>query len=139
MVRRLLIIKGARTCKYLLYATLMGLDMIHGPKVKNGSAALRQILDIQLFRLFPLIPDEFVHGTSSIGTFISLPIQGVQECLKWMSYTSWMSWTLDIEIVSAILIESDFSLTWDQFHWKFYLFLFPCTYRTSKFNFVCVL
>jgi hypothetical protein len=52
---------------------------------------------------------------------------------------SWMSWTLDIVIDSAILIESDFSWTWDWWHWKFYLVLFPCICRTSKFDFICVL
>jgi hypothetical protein len=26
---------------------------------------------------------------------------------------SWMTWTLDIKIVLAILVESDFSWTWD--------------------------
>jgi hypothetical protein len=26
---------------------------------------------------------------------------------------SWMSWTLDIEIVLAIMVQSDFSWTWD--------------------------
>jgi hypothetical protein len=50
-----------------------------------------------------------------------------------------MSWTLDIEIVSAILVESDFSWTWDQFHWKVYLVLFPCICRTSKSDLVYVL
>jgi hypothetical protein len=28
----------------------------------------------------------------------------------------WMSWTLDIEIISAILVYSNFSWTWDQCH-----------------------
>jgi hypothetical protein len=30
--------------------------------------------------------------------------------------SSRMSWTLNIENVSAILVESDFSLMWDQHH-----------------------
>jgi hypothetical protein len=62
------------------------LDTIHGPKAKNNGTAPRQILDIQLFHRFPLIPDEFGHGTSSIGTFISLYFQGVQEHPNWISY-----------------------------------------------------
>jgi hypothetical protein len=53
--------------------------------------------------------------------------------------SSWTSWTLDIEIVLAILAESDFSWNWDQFHWKFYLILFPCIHRTSKSDFICSL
>jgi hypothetical protein len=53
--------------------------------------------------------------------------------------SSWMSWTLDIEFVLAILIETNFCWTWDQCHWKFYLVLFPCICKTSKSNFVCVM
>jgi hypothetical protein len=49
------------------------------------------------------------------------------------------SWALDIETVLAILVESDFCLTWDQFHWKFCLILFLCTCRTYKSDFVCIL
>jgi hypothetical protein len=33
--------------------------------------------------------------------------------------SSWMSWTLDTEIFSAILVESYFSQTLDWFHWNF--------------------
>jgi hypothetical protein len=46
MVRWLLIIKGIGMYMYPLDATLMGLDTIHGPKVKNGGVAPRQILDV---------------------------------------------------------------------------------------------
>jgi hypothetical protein len=53
--------------------------------------------------------------------------------------SSWTSWTLDIDIVLAILLESDFSWTWDQCHYKFYLVFFPHIYRISKSDFVCVL
>jgi hypothetical protein len=49
-----------------------GIDTIHGPKGKNGGAAPRQILGVQVFRQFLLIPDEFVYGTSSIGMAIPL-------------------------------------------------------------------
>jgi hypothetical protein len=38
---KLLIIKGLGMWKYPLDATLMGLDMIHGPKAKNDGAAPR--------------------------------------------------------------------------------------------------
>jgi hypothetical protein len=50
-----------------------------------------------------------------------------------------MSWILDVELVLAILVESDFSWTWDWGHWKLYLILFSCICRTSKKHFVCVL
>jgi hypothetical protein len=53
--------------------------------------------------------------------------------------SSWTSWTLDIEFFSAILVESEFGWTWDQFHWKGYFVLSPCIYRMSKSNFVCVM
>jgi hypothetical protein len=88
MVWQLLIIKGLGMYRYPLYAPLMGLDTIHGPKAKNGSAALRQILDIQLFRWSPLISDEFGHETCSIGNFISLPSHVVQEWPNWILYAS---------------------------------------------------
>jgi hypothetical protein len=52
---------------------------------------------------------------------------------------SWMSLTLDIEIVSAIMDESNFSLTWDQGHCYFCLVLFLYICRMSKSDFVCVL
>jgi hypothetical protein len=52
---------------------------------------------------------------------------------------SWMSSTLDIAIVSAILVESHFSWTWDQYHWKVLLVLFPCICRTSKSDVVYIL
>jgi hypothetical protein len=53
--------------------------------------------------------------------------------------SSWMSWTLYIEIVSAILVQSDFSSPWDEFHCKGYLVLFPCICRESKSDSVWVL
>jgi hypothetical protein len=49
MVQRLLIIKGLGTCKYPFGSNPNGLDTIHAPKAKNGGAAPRQILDVQLF------------------------------------------------------------------------------------------
>jgi hypothetical protein len=54
-----------------------GLDMIHGPKAKNGGATLRQILDVKLFRRFPFILNDSRHATSAIGKAISLTSQGV--------------------------------------------------------------
>jgi hypothetical protein len=49
------------------------------------------------------------------------------------------SWVLDIEIVSAILTESDFSCIWEKFHWKGYLVLFSWICRTLKEELVCIL
>jgi hypothetical protein len=53
--------------------------------------------------------------------------------------SSWTSWTLYFEIVSAILVQSDFSWTWDQLHCNGYLIFFPCICRTSKYDLVCTL
>jgi hypothetical protein len=55
-----------------------GLDTIHNANARIGIAAPRQILDVQLFRWSPFIPDEFGDGISSIRNIISLPHQGVQ-------------------------------------------------------------
>jgi hypothetical protein len=74
-----------------LDTTLMGLDTIHGPMAKNGGAAPKHILDVQLFLRFPLIPDELGHWTSSFGNDISLTFQGLQERPNWMLYTTWTS------------------------------------------------
>jgi hypothetical protein len=52
-----------------------GLDTIHDPNVKNGDTTLRQIMDVQLFRRFLLISDEFRDGTSSVGKVIFVPFQ----------------------------------------------------------------
>jgi hypothetical protein len=52
----------------------------------------------------------------------------------------WTSWTLNIEIVSAILVKSNYSWTCYWCHWKFYLIiLFLSICRMSKSDFVCVL
>jgi hypothetical protein len=53
--------------------------------------------------------------------------------------SSWMSWTLDVEFISAVLVKSDFITIWDQCHWNVYLVLFTSICRTSKYDFVCVL
>jgi hypothetical protein len=52
---------------------------------------------------------------------------------------SWMSWTLDIEIVSPILVASDASWTWYWIHWKVYLVLFLSICRMLKYDFICLL
>jgi hypothetical protein len=78
--------KGSRDVQVPPRRNPNGLDTIHGPKAKNGGIAPRQILDVQLFWRFMLIPDEFGHGTSSIGKNISLPFHRTQECPNWMSY-----------------------------------------------------
>jgi hypothetical protein len=53
--------------------------------------------------------------------------------------SSWTCWTLYIEIVFTIMVQSDFSWTWDQCHWKGYLVLFPWICRTSKSDLVCIM
>jgi hypothetical protein len=50
-----------------------------------------------------------------------------------------MSWALDIEIVSAYMVDFDFSLTWDWCHWKLYVILFLFICIMSKSEFVCIL
>jgi hypothetical protein len=44
---------------------------------------------------------------------------------------------LEIGTVLMITDDSDFSWTWDQIHWKGYLLIFPCIYRTSKTEVLC--
>jgi hypothetical protein len=83
--------KGSRDVQVLLGHNPNGIDMIHSPKAKNGGAAPRQILNIELFQRSLLILDEFGHETNSIGKCISLPFQGVQERPNWMSYVTWES------------------------------------------------
>jgi hypothetical protein len=41
--------KGSRDVQVIPEHNPNGLHTIHGPKAKNGSAAPRQILDVQLF------------------------------------------------------------------------------------------
>jgi hypothetical protein len=89
MVQQLLIIKGLGTCKYPLGHNLNGLETIHGPKAKNGGAAPRQSLEVQLFQRLSFIPFEFGYVTHSIGKVTSLPFHGVQECPNWMLYATW--------------------------------------------------
>jgi hypothetical protein len=64
--------KGSRDVQVSPGCNPNGLDTRHNPKGKNGSVAPRQILDVQ-----GLIPDEFGHGTNSIGNVISLTFEGV--------------------------------------------------------------
>jgi hypothetical protein len=51
--------KGSRKFSSTPGCNPNALDMIHGPKDKNGGQAPRQILYIQLFQWSPLILDEF--------------------------------------------------------------------------------
>jgi hypothetical protein len=128
--------KGSRGVQVPPGHNPIGLDMIHDPKAKNGGTTPRQILDIQLFRQSLLISDEFEHGTSFIRKSISLPFQKSLRmpqldvvCNLGISFnmdSSWTSCTLDIEIVLAILVESNFIWMWDQCHWKVYVVLFRC-------------
>jgi hypothetical protein len=100
-----MIIKALGTCKYP-GCNPNGLDTIHGPKAKYGGVAPRQILDVQLFRRFLLILDEFGHETSSIGKVISLHFHGVQELPNWMLYATWESvlmWATPIRVGLWIL------------------------------------
>jgi hypothetical protein len=99
MVWRLLIIEGLGAYMYPLDATLMGLDTINGPKAKNGGATPRQIL--LTFPKTPRMPELDVV----CDLIISFNVDN-----------SWTSWTLYIVIVSAVLVESNFSWTLDRWH-----------------------
>jgi hypothetical protein len=54
-------------------------------------------------------------------------------------HSSWMSWALDIEIISAIIDESDFIWTLGWCHWKGHLIRFSCICIISNSDFVCIL
>jgi hypothetical protein len=77
MVHRLLIIKGLGAYKYPLGTTLMGIDMIHGPKAKNGGVTPRQIL--LTFLKMPRMPQLDVVCDLVISFNVN---------------NSWTSWTL---------------------------------------------
>ena len=53
---------------------------------KDGGAAPWQILDVTLFRLFPLTPNEFWPETASIGSFLKLSFHPYKELPKRTPY-----------------------------------------------------
>jgi hypothetical protein len=62
-----------------------------GPKARQtGDAAPWQILDVNLFRRFPLTQDEFWHDTSAIGSTMKLSFQPYIECPT-SPYATWAS------------------------------------------------
>jgi hypothetical protein len=61
-----------------------------GPKAhQTGDAAPWQILDVNLFRIFPLTQDEFWHETGAIGSSIKLCFQPYIE--RPTPYATWAS------------------------------------------------
>ncbi len=48
-------------------------------------------------------------------------------------------WVLENDFVPTIVGDSNFSWLWDWLHWKDYLLIFPCIWRTSKSEVVHVL
>jgi hypothetical protein len=63
-----------------------------GPKAhQTGDAAPWQILDVNLFRRFPLTQDEFWHETSSIGSSMKLFFQPYIKRPKPTLYATWAS------------------------------------------------
>jgi hypothetical protein len=63
-----------------------------GPKAhQTGDAAPWQVLDVNLFRRFPLTPDEFWHETSAIVSFMKLCFQPNIERPKPTLYATWAS------------------------------------------------
>ena len=61
---------------------------------KTGDAALWQILDVNLFRRFPLTQDEFWHETGAIGSSMKFRFQPYIERPKPTSYAIWASFLL---------------------------------------------
>jgi hypothetical protein len=58
---------------------------------QTGDAAPWQILDINLFRRFPLTQDEFWHETGVIGSSVKLCFQPYIERPKRTLYATWTS------------------------------------------------
>jgi hypothetical protein len=63
-----------------------------GPKAQtNCQRSTLQILDVTLFRRFPLTQDEFWHKTSAIESFMKFCFQPYIERPKPTSYATWAS------------------------------------------------
>jgi hypothetical protein len=61
-----------------------------GPKAhQTGDAAPWQILDVNLFRRFPLTQNEFWHEIGAIGRSMKLFFQPYIECPKLTPYVTW--------------------------------------------------
>ena len=116
MVRWRLLMKTLRSCKGSLDAPLMGSREIQGPKAKNGGAAPGQILDLYLFRRFPLTLVEFGCETRSIGKVMKLSFRAYEERPNPSPYATWA--TVLVQTVPDLRdrLELDFdwasNLTW---------------------------
>jgi hypothetical protein len=71
-------------------------------------------LEVNPFLFLLLLDLDFLQKLCTIGDVIVCEL-GISFNMD----SSWMSWTLDTEIFSAILVESYFSQTLDWFHWNF--------------------
>jgi hypothetical protein len=71
-------------------------------------------LEVNPFLFLLLLDLDFLQKLCTIGDVIVCEL-GISFNMD----NSWMSWTLDTEIFSAILVESYFSQTLDWFHWNF--------------------
>jgi hypothetical protein len=71
-------------------------------------------LEVNPFLFLLLLDLDFLQKLCTIGDAIVCEL-GISFNMD----SSWMSWTLDTEIFSAILVESYFSQTLDWFHWNF--------------------
>jgi hypothetical protein len=58
---------------------------------KDGDAAPRQILDVQLIQWFPLTQASFGHGSSAIGSFMKIYFQPYMERQNRTPYVAWAS------------------------------------------------
>ena len=72
-----------------LDATLMDSKKIQGPKAQDGGATPKQFLEVDLFELFPLTPDEFDYETDAIGKIISLAFHPYKERPHPSPYAAW--------------------------------------------------
>jgi hypothetical protein len=57
----------------------------------DGVAALKQNLNADLFRGFPLTPDEFLDGSSWVGNFIFLSLHTYKDQPNQSMVASWAS------------------------------------------------
>jgi hypothetical protein len=101
----------------------MGLDMIHGPKAKKCWRNTKTDSEYLIVSMIPIGSgciwtwDQF-HWKGYLLSFPrSLRTSQLDViCDLGISFnvnSTWMSWTLDFDIFSAILVEYDFSWTWD--------------------------
>ena len=66
-------------------------DSIQGPMGQYGDATLEQILDVDLFRRFPMTPVESGGETGGIGKIFSLTLHPNKQRQNPSPYVTWTS------------------------------------------------